>query len=32
MMADGTYKAILVKWGMEANAIPAPMINSKLID
>lgn len=32
MMADGTYKAILVKWGMEANAIPGVMINSKLID
>lgn len=29
IMADGTYKAILAKWGMEANAIPVPMVNSK---
>jgi polar amino acid transport system substrate-binding protein len=28
MIADGSYKAILKKYGLEANAVPEPMLNA----
>jgi len=28
MIADGSYKAILDKWGLSANAVAAPMLNA----
>ena len=28
LMADGTYKAILAKWGLGANAVAEPMLNA----
>ena len=28
MIADGTYKAILTKWGLAANAVAEPMLNA----
>ena len=28
MIADGTYAAILAKWGLSANAVAAPMLNA----
>jgi polar amino acid transport system substrate-binding protein len=29
MIADGTYKAVLAKWGLEANAVPQVLINGQ---
>lgn len=29
MLADGSYKAVLAKWGLEANAVDTVMINSE---
>jgi polar amino acid transport system substrate-binding protein len=31
MIADGTYKSVLAKWKLEANAVPALMINSERV-
>lgn len=29
IIADGTYKGVLAKWGLEANAVPAALINGQ---
>jgi polar amino acid transport system substrate-binding protein len=29
MIADGSYKAVLAKWGLEANAVPSALINGQ---
>jgi polar amino acid transport system substrate-binding protein len=28
MIADGSYKAVLDKWGLGANAVTQPMLNA----
>ena len=28
LIADGTYKAVLTKWGLAANAVPEPLLNA----
>jgi polar amino acid transport system substrate-binding protein len=30
-MADGSYKAVLAKWGLEGNGLPSLMINGKVV-